>query len=195
MPAIGAPRSPRGARTRQRIREAANQLFIEQGFHATTVDAIVHAAGVSKGTFYLHFERKEDLLLEYAAVRLQHIHDTLPDLLAGKSFAEALNQILDQVVRGKSWDREVTGLAILELRANADRLPIANPHKLLEPLIELAQARGELRTDLSAEALALFVMRALFGALADWGRGLGEENREKALDCAVTLILDAIRRR
>jgi AcrR family transcriptional regulator len=195
VPLVGSPRTARGARTRQRIREAANRLFIEQGFQSTTVDAIVQAAGISKGTFYIHFERKEDLLLEYAAVRLKQIRDALPDLLADRSFEQALGQILDQVVRGKRWDRELTGLAISEMRAHADRLPIADPHRLLQPLVELAQARGEVRTDLPAEALARFVLRAIFGALGDWSRGLTAQSRDQALDCVVTLILDAIRRR
>src|SRR4029453_277183 len=54
----------RGEATRARIREAANQLFLRHGVEATTVEAIAAAAGVSKPTFYLYFQRKEDLLLE-----------------------------------------------------------------------------------------------------------------------------------
>lgn len=192
---VGPPKSARGARTRQRIREAANRLFIEQDFRSTTVDAIVQAAGVSKGTFYLHFDRKEDLLLEYGSVRLQRIRAVLPDLLADKTFEQALNEILDLVVRGKQWDRELTGLAISEMRVHGDRLPLVDPHKLLQPLVELAQARHEVRADIPAEALALFVLRSLLGALRDWGLGIGNLTREEALDYAVVLIVDAVRAR
>ena len=49
----------RSERTRAAIREAANGLFLKKGVDATTVDAICAAAGVSKGTFYLYFHRKE----------------------------------------------------------------------------------------------------------------------------------------
>ncbi len=192
---IGPAKSPRGAKTRMRIREAANRLFIEGDFRGTTVDAIVETAGVSKGTFYLHFDRKEDLLLEYGSVRLQHIRSTLPDLLVDKTFEQALNEILDQVVRGKQWDRELTGLAISEMRVNADRLPIENPHKLLQPLVELAQARDEVRADIPPEALAMFVLRSLLGALRDGVLGFGDLTREEALDYAMVLIMDATRQR
>ena len=74
-------RGPRAERTRARIREVANELFLAQGFEGTTVDAIVNAAGVSKGAFYLHFDRKEDLLLEYGVKRLARIREMLPDLV------------------------------------------------------------------------------------------------------------------
>jgi AcrR family transcriptional regulator len=42
----------------------AIRLWQTQDFGVITVDAIVEAAGVSKGTFYYHFRRKEDLLVD-----------------------------------------------------------------------------------------------------------------------------------
>ena len=189
-----APTGPRGAATRARIREAANQLFLEHGFEATTVDAIVAAAGISKGTFYLYFERKEDLLLEYGWKRLALLRDLLPELLSRPSFADALNEIMDGVVRGKAWDRELTARAIDEMGTSAERLEAA-PSKLLRPLLELGQARGQVRDDIPAEALAHFVLRSLLGALRDWGRGQDELSRDDALNYAVTLVIDAVTRR
>src|SRR6185369_3106073 len=86
-------------RTRAAIRDAANRLFIKRGVDDTTVDAICAAAGVSKGTFYLYFRRREDLLLEYGLRRLRRIREMLPRLIGRKTFREALNAILDEVVR------------------------------------------------------------------------------------------------
>ena len=185
----------RREQTRARIREAANQLFIDQGVEKTTVDAIVGRAGVSKGTFYLHFQRKEDLLLEYGTRRLQHMRELLPDLIGRQTFREALDALLDTVVRGKTWGREVTGRAILEIGTSAERLPFEAPHRLLEPLLVLAQARGEVRNDIPAGQLAQFVLRSILGALRDWGLGTDDLSRDEALDYAVTLVLDAITRR
>jgi AcrR family transcriptional regulator len=184
----------RGAVTRARIREAANQLFLEHGFEATTVDAIVAAAGVSKGTFYLYFERKEDLLLEYGSKRLALVREMLPELLARPTFAAALREIMETVVRGKSWDRELTARAIDEMGTSAERLEAA-PYKLLRPLLEMGQARGQVRDDMPAEALAQFVLRSVLGALRDWGRGRDDLSRDTALDYAVTLVIDAVAKR
>jgi len=193
----GAPRAATGARgalTRARIREAANQLFLEQGYEATTVDAIVAAAGISKGTFYLYFERKEDLLLEYGWKRLALVRAMLPELLARPTFEGALREMMDTVVHGKSWDRELTARAIGEMGTSAERLEAA-PHMLLRPLLELAQARGQVRDDIPAEALAQFVLRSLLGALRDWGLGHDDLSRDDALRYAVTLVVDAVSKR
>src|SRR5213593_1124798 len=194
----GAPRGVRGAapqkgeRTRAAIREAANQLFLVHCVDNTTVDSICAAAGVSKGTFYLYFSRKEDLLLEYGLVRLLRIREMLPNLIGRKTFREALNDILDEVVRGKEWGREVTGRALLEMVTSWEGLPVEAPHKLIEPLVELAQARGEVRRDIPSDALALFVLRSILGALRDWGLGTDDRDRDTAINYALTLVFDAI---
>lgn len=185
----------RREQTRARLREAANELYLRKGVDKTTVDEIVAKAGVSKGTFYLHFDRKEDLLLEYGTRRLQRVREMLPELIGDKTFRQALDLILDQVVRGKTWGREVTGRAILEMGTSAERLPLDAPHKVLEPLLVLAQARGEVRSDIPASQLAQFVLRSILGALRDWGLGHDEISRDEALDYAVTLVLDAIAKR
>lgn len=197
MRPVRSSQSPisRGEATRARIREAANGLFLRDGVEATTVEAIAAAAGVSKPTFYLYFQRKEDLLLEYGLQRLRRARDLLPDLIACSTFREALNSLLDAVVRGKMWGRELTGRAIVEIGTSAERLPVAAPHTILKPLVELGQARGEIRTDIPAETLAHFVLRSVMGALSDWGLGSDPLDRDRALELAVTLVLDALARR
>jgi AcrR family transcriptional regulator len=188
----GAPAPPRSERTRNAIREAANRLFLERSIDQTTVDAICEAAGVSKGTFYLYFKRKEDLLLEYGLTRLRRIREMLPELIGKRTLREAVNAMLDEVVRGKTWGREVTGRALLELGIAWEGLAVEAPHKLIEPLVELAQARGEVRRDIPSDALAHFLLRSILGALRDWGLGADDRDRETALNYALTLVFDAI---
>jgi len=187
------PQPQRTERTRGAIREAANRLFLERGVDATSVDAICAAAGVSKGTFYLYFHRKEDLLVEYGLQRLRLWRDMLPDLIASKrTFRENIDAILDALVREKSWGREVAGRALLEMGTSWEGLPVAAPHKLIEPLVELAQARGEVRRDIPSDALSHFILRSILGALRDWGLGADDRDRETALNYALTLVFDAI---
>jgi len=50
------------ARRRQDILEAARQEFFQRGFHTPTVDDVAARANVSKGTIYLYFESKEEIL-------------------------------------------------------------------------------------------------------------------------------------
>jgi AcrR family transcriptional regulator len=55
------PASPRG-KTRRRLIDAAAELFVAQGYRKTSIDEIARRAGIGKGTVYLHFTAKVDLL-------------------------------------------------------------------------------------------------------------------------------------
>ena len=63
---IGSPTFKDRVREERRrsVLDAARRLFVTQGYAETTVDAIAEAAGVGKGTVYLHFATKDDLLVE-----------------------------------------------------------------------------------------------------------------------------------
>lgn len=50
--------------SRQRILDAALEVFAEQGYHSATVDAIAKTAGISKGLMYNYFKSKEEVLNE-----------------------------------------------------------------------------------------------------------------------------------
>lgn len=47
---------------RYRILGTARTLFLAHGFRSVRVDGIVHELGMSKKTFYLHFQNKEELV-------------------------------------------------------------------------------------------------------------------------------------
>ena len=64
---------------REELLDAAERLFLARGIAATSVDAIVAGADVAKGTFYLHFESKEQLL---AALQQRFIDNSCADLRA-----------------------------------------------------------------------------------------------------------------
>ncbi|MCE0767727.1 TetR/AcrR family transcriptional regulator [Pseudonocardia kujensis] len=48
--------------TRQRIIQSASELFAEVGYTATTLEDVASRAGVSRGTIYLHYKNKAQLL-------------------------------------------------------------------------------------------------------------------------------------
>ena len=58
----------RSQHTRQRLRAAAYRLFFQQGYLATSIDAILAEAGISsKETFYRHYSNKEALFVDVLA--------------------------------------------------------------------------------------------------------------------------------
>lgn len=55
------PRTRDPEKTRERILDAAQALILDHGYGATTVDAVVTRAGITKGAFFHHFGSKADL--------------------------------------------------------------------------------------------------------------------------------------
>jgi AcrR family transcriptional regulator len=64
MPRTRTTQAVRRQVTRARLLEAAFAVFAAQGYTGATIDAIVQAAGYSKGAFYFHFSSKEEVFLE-----------------------------------------------------------------------------------------------------------------------------------
>jgi len=60
----GRALSRRGAQTRTRLLEAAEQVFADVGYHEASIVKITEAAGVAQGTFYLYFEGKKQVFDE-----------------------------------------------------------------------------------------------------------------------------------
>ncbi len=63
-PATSAIEPTMATSTREKLIVAAHDLFYEQGFHAVGLEQIIDEVGVTKTTFYNHFESKDDLILE-----------------------------------------------------------------------------------------------------------------------------------
>jgi TetR/AcrR family transcriptional regulator, cholesterol catabolism regulator len=60
-----------------RIREAARDLFREQGYDATTVQEIAERADVGKGTFFNYFPRKDAVLVSLAEEMFSELFESL----------------------------------------------------------------------------------------------------------------------
>lgn len=58
---FGLPAAPKTGR--ERLIAAAVELFYAHGFGAVGIDRVIDEAGVTKTTFYKHFEGKEDLMV------------------------------------------------------------------------------------------------------------------------------------
>jgi AcrR family transcriptional regulator len=71
------PRTAKAARTRQRLFDAAWQLFSERGYHAVSMRDIAAVAGLTKTGAYGHFRSKGQLLVEVIRWKLAERDDTI----------------------------------------------------------------------------------------------------------------------
>ncbi|QZA32159.1 TetR/AcrR family transcriptional regulator [Hydrogenibacillus sp. N12] len=58
------PTTERGMATKQKLLQAAEQVFGERGYHAASIVEITRTAGVGVGTFYEYFDSKETIFRE-----------------------------------------------------------------------------------------------------------------------------------
>ena len=84
----------RKAETRQRIVDAAADLFREHGIDGVGVDAIMRAAGMTHGGFYLHFPSKEALVGAVSAEQLARSATRWEETAERRAPDEALDRIV-----------------------------------------------------------------------------------------------------
>lgn len=166
--------------TRQKILEAAERLFSEQGIARSTLEQIARAAGVTRGAFYWHFRDKTAVLSalyertaapQLALIRAASEQESLDDPLA---FLEATGQdFLALFAADKSQQRmhlimtnaalsEETGAWLAELNAELWRVFLR--------LVGRAGEAGLLTDALSVEEVAVSLMVMFNGLLNEWLR-------------------------
>jgi TetR/AcrR family transcriptional repressor of mexJK operon len=110
---------PESARRHQLI-EVAEEIFLERGYHAATVDDIARRAGMSKKTIYVMFESKAALFDALLSARLAPLAEPIPD--DGRSLAQILVEFLSSVAHLVLSPRQIalTRLMIAESPRSPD---------------------------------------------------------------------------
>ena len=114
------PNAERAQARRLQVLTAAEECFLQHGFHNASMAEISRAAGMSAGHIYNYFESKEAII---AAIVVQHIDaqlvafDKLPETKAG--VVQALRQIARQRVVEFSCSQ--TAALMFDIMAEAER--------------------------------------------------------------------------
>lgn len=125
---MGRPRGDRG----ERITVTAARLFRERGFHATSVDDIAAAEGITGGAIYRHFAGKDDLLAAVALRGVSRVGQRLAAVDGGsladviRAGGQAVTCDLDSIMvflrDGRLLDAERLRPIVAVSRANDDRM-------------------------------------------------------------------------
>ncbi|HEY3880227.1 MAG TPA: helix-turn-helix domain-containing protein [Trebonia sp.] len=168
--------------TRRRLVRTAMRLWNERGFETgiedTTVDEIVQAAGVTKGTFYFHFAHKEEILLElgYQTAALL-AEEAMRCATANRTVDESLKRVTNALVASvKAASPAAVGRAISEFlrpRRPGDQLPNLTPSfaEALEIVFTRAQEEGEVTDKVDPSEMAQIVEALYLDSLREWSQG------------------------
>ena len=157
-------------RNRQRILEAARELFTEQGLGVTLND-IAHFAGCGVGTVYRRFPDKEQLIDALFEERVGELVACAEAALSNPDPWEGFVGFLEYGLRLQAQDR---GLKEVLLSTDEGRARVARVRERLVPLagrlVERAQAAGALRPDFSQQDMP--VIQLMIGAVIDGARDI-----------------------
>jgi AcrR family transcriptional regulator len=167
-------RERRCAETRERIVNAALQLFSERGVSATTVEDITNAADVGKGTFFNYFPTKEHILAYLCQMQMGKVREFVARALRSTESIDILLYKLALIITEKvSYSPSLARNVLVPFFSNESaREQIARDfeedRRILSELMAAGQDRGELRDDLTSEQLALQFQRVFFGTTVLW---------------------------
>jgi AcrR family transcriptional regulator len=192
----------KGERTRATIIEAANRLFIRQGFHATSMREIANEAGIALGGIYNHFHSKEDIYI--GLIRERHpFLEVLPALqLAEGATVEALVQDaatrMITILSGRRGQRETLSLIYIELVEFNGRHVEMLFKMFYPPLMEFAQRLGQVEGPLRDVPLPT-MLRAFLGLFFSYfitdlliGSQLPADTKKNAFNNFVDIYLHGI---
>ena len=181
--------------TRQRIYDAALEVFARDGVATARIEDITRRAQVSRGAFYFHFPTREDVLIEL----LRH---------AEGDFVQAIERLPEdaplEVVFGRvaevvtlTWSarpRLFAEVGVVALRRTAGELGRDRDgiRAVLARRFARAATRGELRADLPANVLSDLYLANLFAVSVGWCAAPGFP-LEPALRLSAVLFLDGAR--
>jgi len=129
MTDVVAATTRRREATRQKLLDAAAQVFAEVGLDAASVEAICERAGFTRGAFYSNFETKDELFLELvgnvARERVDAVRSRVLQLESEGALGETPSLALDIVQRvlDISADDRLGVLLMNEIRIHALRNP------------------------------------------------------------------------
>ena len=203
---VPATRQRRKEARPQELLDAALDLFVEKGFAATRSEEVAARAGVSKGTLYLYYPSKEDLLK--AVVR----HNVVNQIAEGtdfiRQFAGPTSELLATVLRlwwERMGDTRAAGVVKL-MMSEARNFPdiaqfyvdevIEPSHAMLAQMLQRGIDRGEFRPVDVTEVVHVLVAPLLFLVMNKHSVGAcavgGMPDPKRLIDAQIDLALHGL---
>jgi AcrR family transcriptional regulator len=158
---------------REQILSAALTCFAEKGFHASTMDDLVRASGLSKGSLYWHFSSKEEVFLALVDSFTAELYGAWDDIAeSDDDKLEVLKRECETSVR-RFADERLFLLAWAEFFTHpAGRERLRDAYEVargkFEAIVEAGRANGSLCDGPPAPSVASTLVATFEGIFLQW---------------------------
>ncbi len=188
----------------EQVLSAARQQFVTRGYHATSIDDIAGAAGLTKGAVYFYFKGKAALLLELlsqSSVLYAKIFQEMRG--SGEGAARQLEMFVEWAAHVGAQNSELLLLPILmslefngrdaEVEQALERL-YDRYHDEMERVVVFGQETGEFDNSLSPREEAAVLVAFTDGMLLEWIRRSKRLDGARLVQSAKALISGGLRK-
>ena len=167
-------RQENAQKTKLKLVKTALELFKDTGFFEINVEDITKKAGVSKGTFYTYFKRKEDIVLEISRAPFLEIANELEEMQTA-SLIEKLTHYFRRFMECveysgihicRQWTRDV--LDPNNVPENKDNQKWLYDFEMLKNILEKSVKNKELKENTPTELIAHIFICELYGMMTYW---------------------------
>lgn len=171
-------RQKKGLKTKNNLFECATKLFREKGYYRVTVDEIITKAGVSKGTFYTHFESKDQVVLEQLKIYDNHYNLFYKTLSKYQTVSEKILVFIKDMFSftvnkiGFNTIYVLCGGQLSNNRRHKKNIYYREEdrpfYKYIQQMIKEGQEAGEFRDDITAKEITKMFLRCIMGIFFEW---------------------------
>ena len=182
---------------RREMERAGMELIAERGYDDVTIAEIAAASGVSRRTFFRHFDSKSSLMDAYAARLMRRVVAVLTQRPGDEPTAEALAGALRATAEMTDDEQALTRLrhrALQQVRGDPSAL---GAPEAVEDLVEVVATRMRVDslTDIRPRLTVWTMLTAAQAATKTWVE-LDDDSRLVAhVDAALEIVLDGLRSR
>ncbi|MGE5405045.1 MAG: TetR family transcriptional regulator [Candidatus Saccharibacteria bacterium] len=193
------PRQLQALATRQKIFEAAVKLFASEGYENVTIDAICEEAGVSKGSYYNHFTSKEHIIIQQF-INVDVFFRDASHLLdsSTSSFVDRIHAIADfasDSITAVGYDTARAVYSALIMPGKKTSFAVSENLAVFPVLVEVVrqgQGNGEVRQDIDAFDIALYIVGCYRGLVYDWCLEENAWSLKERTRQMISMLLDGI---
>lgn len=160
-------------KTRQALIDTTEALLKEKGFNAVSVEDITKASGVAKGTFYIYFAHKEDIVTEICRGYFKEIETNIKNM-DGDIIEKLSYYFSDFMVKVELYGINICRewiRGVINPNESIEKNEESKWHydcMMLKNILKSAVSNNELKKDTPIELLTNIIISQLYGMMTCW---------------------------